>query len=109
MKKTSKAKPYRTHTEATVEMFRRDPAFAAEYLSHILEQGEPTDLLLALRQISEAFGGVSRLAKKAELNATALYRTLSLKGNPELKTLVALLKTMGMRLAVVPEKKRRAA
>ena len=109
MKKTSKTKPYHSHEEATVEVFRRDPAFAAEYLSHILEEGDHTDLLLALRQISEAFGGVSRLAEKAELNATALYRTLSPKGNPELKTLVALLKTMGMRLAVVPERKRRAA
>ena len=109
MKRVNKAKPYRSHDKAAAEMFRRDPVFAAEYLSHLLEEGDQADLLLALRQLSEAFGGVSRLADKAELNVTALYRTLSRKGNPELKTLVALLKTMGMRLAIVPEKKRRAA
>ena len=49
------------------------------------------------------------VAKRAELNATALYRTLSPRGNPELKTLIVLLKAMKMRLAIVPEKKRRAA
>jgi len=31
-----------------------------------------------------------------------LYRTLSEKGNPELKTLSAILKAMGMRLAIQP-------
>ena len=61
-------------------MFRRDPAFAAEYLNHILEEGDQTDLMLALRHIADAFGGISQLAKEAELNPTALYRTLSPKG-----------------------------
>jgi DNA-binding phage protein len=52
--------------------------------------------------MANAFGGVTKLAEKAELNATSLYRTLSQKGNPELKSLTALLKVMGMRLAVQP-------
>ena len=34
--------------------------------------------------------------------AGALYRTLSRRGNPSFKTLVALLEAMGMRLAVEP-------
>ena len=109
MSKVKKIKPYRSHDQATTEMFRRDPAFAAEYLSRILVHGDQTDLMFALRQIAEAFGGVSRLAKEADLNVTALYRTLSPKGNPELKTLTALLKATGMCLAVVPEKRRRKA
>ncbi|MGH8755489.1 MAG: DNA-binding protein, partial [Burkholderiales bacterium] len=40
------------------------------------------------------------------LNATSLYRTLSPQGNPELKSLTALLKAMGMRLAVQPVRER---
>ena len=58
--------------------------------------------LHALRYLARVFGGVSKLAEYAELNATTLYRTLSPKGNPELKSLTALLKAMGMRLAVQP-------
>ncbi len=50
----------------------------------------------------KAFGGVPAVAKSAELNPTQLYRTLSEKGNPELRSLSALLRTMGLRLAVQP-------
>ena len=92
----------RSHEEATIESFRRDAKFAAEYLNTVLEEGEQQELMLALRYMAEAFGGVARLAEEAELNATTLYRTLSSQGNPELKSLRALLKAMGMRLAVQP-------
>lgn len=92
----------RSHEEATIEGFRRDPQFAAEYLNTILEEGDQQELMTALRYMAKAFGGVSRLAEEAELNATTLYRTLSPQGNPELKSLTALLKAMGMRLAVQP-------
>lgn len=102
MKRKSKAKPFRGHEEATVESFRKDPQFAAEYLNSVLEDGDQTELMHALRYMAKAFGGVSRLAGQAELNATTLYRTLSPQGNPELKSLTALLKAMGMRLAVQP-------
>jgi len=49
-----------------------------------------------------AFGGVPAIAEKAHLNATQLYRTLSAEGNPELRSLTAVLKAMGLRLAVQP-------
>jgi len=92
----------RTHEEATIASFQRDPNFAAEYLNTVLEEGDQQELMTALRYMAKAFGGVSRLAEQAELNATTLYRTLSPQGNPELKSLRALLKAMGMRLAVQP-------
>lgn len=96
------AKAHRTHDEATVEMFRRDPDLAAEYLNSVLVDGDETDLMLVLRSLSQAFGGVQEIARQAEVNAHTLYRTLSEQGNPELKTLSAILKAMGMRLAVQP-------
>ena len=85
-------------------MLREDPQFAAEYLNAVLEDGNQKEIMLALRRIAEAFGGVSKLAEQAELNATALYRTLSPQGNPELKSLTSILKAMGMRIAVQPLK-----
>ena len=94
-------KPYRSHAEATIESFRKDPRFAAEYLNAVLEDGDQQELSIALRYLADAFG-VSQLAEQAESNATALYRTLSPQGNPELKNLITLLKAMGMRLAVQP-------
>jgi probable addiction module antidote protein len=90
----------RTHDEAMAELFREDPAYALELLNGILEDGEQGELLLALRQMTKAFGGVQSVAEKANLNPTQLYRTLSGAGNPELRSLSAILKAMGLRLAV---------
>jgi len=108
---TRKAKPAasRSHEAATGESFRKDPQFAAEYLNAVLEDGEQEEVLSALRRMATAFGGVSQLAAEAELNATTLYRTLSPKGNPALKSLTALLRAMGMQLAVRPLLRKRAA
>ena len=91
-----------THEEATIKSFRNDPAFAAEYVNAVLEDGDEAELLLALRRMAEAFGGVPQVAQAANLNATTLYRTLSVKGNPELKSLNALLRALGLRIAVQP-------
>lgn len=94
--------PYRSHAEATAEMFRRDPAFAADYLDSLLADGDQADLMLALRHMADAFGGVPKIAERAQLNPTTLYRTLSRSGNPELRSLSAILGAMGLRIAIQP-------
>ena len=49
MNRKRKPAPSRSHEEATVESFRGDPAFAAEYLNAILEDGDQDEFMLALR------------------------------------------------------------
>ena len=90
----------RNHDEAMAEEFKQDPAYALELLNEILADGDQGELLIALRQMTKAFGGVQSVAEKANLNPTQLYRTLSEQGNPELRSLSAILKAMGLRLAV---------
>lgn len=90
----------RNHDEAMAELFKQDPAYGLELLNSILEDGEQSELLIALRQMTKAFGGVQSVAERANLNPTQLYRTLSEQGNPELRSLSAILKAMGLRLAV---------
>jgi len=89
---------------------RRDPEFALEYLKGALESvNDPDDRgasLLMLRALAEAYGGIAAVAAKAGISRESLYRSLSPKGNPTLKTLIAVLNTMGLRLTVVPEKKK---
>jgi probable addiction module antidote protein len=84
------------------EAFRKDPDYAVELLNSILEDGDQGELLIALRQLTKAFGGIPKVAEKANLNCTHLYRSLSVDGNPEVRSLSAILKTMGLRLAVQP-------
>jgi probable addiction module antidote protein len=92
----------RSHEDATVASFRRDRKYAAAYLDQVMADGDQEELMLSLRRLAEAFGGVPGLAQQAGLNATTLYRTLSGNGNPELRTLRALLGAMGLRLSIAP-------
>ena len=102
MTRKPKAPISRSYETATIESFCKDPVFAAEYLNAVLADGDQDEVMVALRRLSRAFGGVAKVAKSADLNATTLYRTLSPKGNPELKSLTALLRALGMQLAVRP-------
>jgi probable addiction module antidote protein len=99
-----------SHHEWEVKELRRDPEFAVEYLKVALESlDNPEDRglsLIMLRALAEAYGGLGAVAAKAGISRESLYRSLSPKGNPTLKTLVAVLNTMGLRLSVVPQPKK---
>jgi probable addiction module antidote protein len=90
-----------SHDEYMIGELRKNPSFAVEYLKVALEDaGEPAVLLIALRRIAEARGGVAKVAKAAGIERESLYRALSAKGNPRLSTLVAVTKAVGLRLTV---------
>ena len=91
-----------SHEEAMIQEFKDNPQEAAAYLSAVFEDGDQEEVLLALRRITTAFGGIPKHATQTGLNAKTLYRTLSAQGNPEMKSLVAILKATGMRLSVTP-------
>ena len=95
--------PSRRETEADViDELRADPEYAAAYLNAVLEDGDQEEVMQVMRRITIAFGGVAKLADQTDLNAKTLYRTLSARGNPELKSLMIMLKALGFQLAVKP-------
>ncbi len=100
-KKISAAVP---HHEREMEELRADHELAVEYLKVAMASlDDPHDRaagLLALRTVAEAYGGLGAVAAEAGISREALYRTLSAKGNPTLKTILAVLKAVGMRLSV---------
>jgi DNA-binding phage protein len=51
------ARPYRSHDDATVESFARDPGYAAAYLNAVLEDGDAAELQVAVRRLAKASGG----------------------------------------------------
>lgn len=96
-----KHKPSVPHDETMKKMLRDDLEFAVEYLKAALEDtDEPKVLLMALRRLAEARGGIAKVAKAAGIERESLYRALSQKGNPRLSTLVAVTKAIGLRLTV---------
>jgi probable addiction module antidote protein len=80
----------------------KDPAEAAAYLEAVLEDGDQATIMLALRQIAQANGGIAEVARRAKLTREATYKMLSKSGNPELRSLNAVLKATGLRIAVKP-------
>ena len=57
-------------------------------------------LLVALRRVAEARGGIAKVAKAAGVERESLHRALSTRGNPRLSTLVAVTKALGLKLTV---------
>ena len=96
-----------------VEELRKDREFAVEYLKAAMEAldspEERAGGLIALRAVAEAYGGLGAVAASAGISRESLYRALSPKGNPTLKTLAAVLKTVGLRLTVTEVQKVEAA
>lgn len=78
----------------------QDAEFAAEFLNAASEDDDPKTYLTALRQVVEARGGIKGVAEKTKLSKESLYRTLSARGNPTIKTLSAVLSATGLKMAV---------
>jgi probable addiction module antidote protein len=90
-----------SHDEVIIKKLRGSRAFAAEYLKAAMDDTEePQALLVALRQLAEAHGGIAKVAKAAGIERESLYRALSPRGNPRLSTLVAVTRAMGLTLTV---------
>lgn len=66
------------------------------------EDGNLEFFLLALKDVADAQGGLSKLAKETNLNRQGLYKALSKDGNPTLTTLDSILNNLGFRLTVEP-------
>lgn len=94
----------RKYRDSLVEGLR-DPKEAAAYLDAALEAGDRAAFLLAIRNVIDALGGMTHMARHTGLNRENLYRVLSEQGNPELNSLEKLLKGLGLRLAVEVDQK----
>jgi probable addiction module antidote protein len=93
-----------SHHEREIEELQADWEFAVGYLKYAMEcldnPDERAGALLSIRAVAEAYGGLGAVAAEAGISRESLYRALSPKGNPTLKTLVAVLKTLGLGLSV---------
>ncbi len=80
------------------DLLRRlqDQEFAAAYLSEVLAMNDRKALLIALKDVVDARGGIGELARKVPLQRQSLYKILSAKGNPTLEVLREILQHLGL-------------
>ena len=98
---TSGSEPSLSYEAWLVERLK-DPSEAAAYVEASIDQGEQGALMLALRHVAMAQGGIAAVARRAKLTREAAYRMLSASGNPELRSLSAILAAAGLKLSVKP-------
>ena len=93
-----------TDYEQDLNELLKDAEFAAGYINAAIEEDDRDALLLAMRRVAQAQGGMAAVADRANVKRENLYRMLSPRGNPALSSLFSILHGMGLKLAVLPEK-----
>ena len=74
-------------------------AAIAAYLDAVFEDGDPALIKAAIGDVARA-RGMSDIAAKAGITRAGLYKALSETGNPSFATVAAVVKALGVRLAV---------
>jgi probable addiction module antidote protein len=78
-----------------------NPEAVEAYLEDALESNDPAIIAHAFGVIARA-KGMSRIAQDAGLSQESLYKALSADGNPELATVLKVIKALGLKLTLAP-------
>ncbi len=73
----------------------------AEYLNTVLEEGNDSDIIVAIGTIAKAIG-MTKIAEKTGLSRPSLYKALSEGAKPQFATIMKVLKAVGGQLHVNP-------
>ena len=82
----------------------KNPDYAAEYLAQVLAEKDRAAFLVALKDVVEATGGMTAMAKRVGLKRPSLYKVFSKRGNPTLETLQTIMDALGLRVTVATAK-----
>lgn len=73
----------------------------AEYLNTVLEDGDSSDLIVAIGHVAKAIG-MSKIAEKTGMSRPSLYKALSDGAKPQFGTIMKILKAIGGQIKVKP-------
>ncbi len=100
---------FRKWHDYLIERLGADKDEAIGYLDVALEEyqqdGDTPFFLNGIRNVIEAHGGITELAKRTHMSPDAIQKILSSDKAPHVDTLGTILNALGCRLSVVPLKK----
>jgi probable addiction module antidote protein len=73
----------------------------AEYLNTVLEDGNSSDLIVAIGHIAKSIG-MTKIAEKTGMSRPSLYKALSDDAKPQFETIMKVLKAIGGQINVKP-------
>ena len=71
----------------------------AEYLTAVLEDGDPALFVAAIGDIAKA-KGMMKISKKSGVTREALYRALKIDSQPRFETVTKVIHALGLKLTV---------
>lgn len=71
----------------------------ANYLEAVFDDGDPALVAAALGDVARS-KGMAKIARSAGLGRESLYKALSRDGNPELATVLKILRALGLKLKI---------
>ena len=92
-------KPVRDYQKDLIK-YLKDPKEAAGYLNASLEAGDLKAFLLALRNVAEAQGNMTRFAKKNRMSRVGIYKMTSKTGNPSLENVIKIIRGIGLQFKI---------
>ena len=90
-----------TFTEFDPAEYLTSPEAIAAFVTDALETGDAGYIAKAIGVAARA-KGMAELAKETGLSREQLYRSISEHGNPRLKTLLAVMKALGVDMTAKP-------
>ena len=73
----------------------------AEYLNVVLEEGDDSEIVVAIGNIAKAIG-MTKIAEETGLSRPSLYKALAEGSKPQFSTIVKILKAVGGQIRVNP-------
>ena len=99
---TAERETLETRPYDTAERLRTQEDVAL-YIEAVLEESDPALLAHALGVVARV-RGMAQIARETGRSRESLYRSLSDKGDPQLSTLMGVLRAVGLQLSVRPAK-----
>jgi len=72
-----------------------------EYLNTVLEEGDSSDLIVAIGHIAKSIG-MTKIAEKTGMSRPSLYKALSDGAKPQFGTIMKVLKAIGGQISLKP-------
>lgn len=73
----------------------------AEYLNVVLEEGDDSEIVVAIGNIAKAIG-MTKIAEETGMSRPSLYKALSEGAKPQFSTIMKVLKAVGGQIKINP-------
>ena len=88
-----------TATKFDIADYLQSEELIAEYLNTVLENGDSSDLIVAIGHVAKTIG-MTKIAEKTGMSRPSLYKALAEGAKPQFETIVKVIKAVGGQISV---------